>query len=289
MTTAAVFRSASSASCWFNVVNMSSASFASRALASALLSPIHATDTGNGIGSVQPEEERRKGGLAKPGVASEAEEVPPATSGNDGSHFKMSSKITTATGGGAGVGDPRGKGGADEYSDRITWTPRTLASSLDYYVIGQEFAKRTLAVGVYNHYKRLNMKKQASLPPPHNGSTVNNGSSNGYNNLPWQQHTNILPPAMIPYHSQSLHHEHSLQHQHQQLQQQLQQQSKENSEDVVDIDTNLKPVNEEVELDKSNILLCGPTGSGKTLLVKTLARFVNVPFVIADATTLTQA
>ncbi|CAN1835056.1 CLP protease regulatory subunit CLPX1, mitochondrial [Linum perenne] len=57
--------------------------------------------------------------------------------------------------------------------------------------------------------------------------------------------------------------------------------SSNNKKDVMDDDS--------VELEKSNILLMGPTGSGKTLLAKTMARFVNVPFVIADATTLTQA
>jgi ATP-dependent Clp protease ATP-binding subunit ClpX len=88
--------------------------------------------------------------------------------------------------------------------------PGEIKGNLDNYVIGQETAKRTLAVAVYNHYKRLK-------------------------------------------HMQA---------------------------------TGKK---EEVELAKSNILLIGPTGSGKTLLAQTLARLLNVPFVIADATTLTEA
>ncbi len=91
--------------------------------------------------------------------------------------------------------------------------PGEIKGSLDQYVIGQEVAKRTLSVAVYNHYKRL--KHMAAV----SGSTAK----------------------------------------------------------------------DEVELTKSNILLIGPTGSGKTLLAQTLARLLNVPFVIADATTLTEA
>ena len=90
-------------------------------------------------------------------------------------------------------------------------TPNEIKSSLDQYVIGQDTAKRTLSVAVYNHYKRLKHM----------------GSGEGK-----------------------------------------------------------KP---DIELAKSNILLIGPTGSGKTLLAQTLARLLNVPFVIADATTLTEA
>ncbi len=91
--------------------------------------------------------------------------------------------------------------------------PGEIKSSLDQYVIGQDPAKRTLSVAVYNHYKRLK----------HMGAVAGKDSK------------------------------------------------------------------DEVELTKSNILLIGPTGSGKTLLAQTLARLLNVPFVIADATTLTEA
>ncbi|HCO72800.1 MAG TPA: ATP-dependent Clp protease ATP-binding subunit ClpX, partial [Enterococcus sp.] len=85
--------------------------------------------------------------------------------------------------------------------------PQELLNVLNEYVIGQDRAKRTLAVAVYNHYKRVNVETTA----------------------------------------------------------------------------------EDVELQKSNICLIGPTGSGKTFLAQTLARSLNVPFAIADATSLTEA
>ncbi len=91
--------------------------------------------------------------------------------------------------------------------------PREICEFLDQYVIGQDVAKKSLAVAVYNHYKRV----QAAGSP-------------------------------------------SSRHR-----------------------------DEQVELAKSNILLLGPTGSGKTLLAQTLARMLNVPFAIADATALTEA
>jgi len=86
--------------------------------------------------------------------------------------------------------------------------PKEIKAILDEYVIGQEEAKKTLAVAVYNHYKRIN------------------------------------------------------------------------SGEIFDVD---------VELQKSNILMIGPTGSGKTLLAQTLAKILQVPFAVADATTLTEA
>jgi len=102
---------------------------------------------------------------------------------------------------------------SDEFEENIQLDstklpkPNEIKNYLDQYVVGQDSAKKSLAVAVYNHYKRI-------------GSNV---------------------------------------------------------------------IDDEIELQKSNILLLGPTGSGKTFLAQTLAKFLNVPFAIADATTLTEA
>lgn len=98
---------------------------------------------------------------------------------------------------------------ANDWAHRPLPKPHEIRAALDHYVIGQEWAKKTLSVAVYNHYKRLKLSNHTQKP--------------------------------------------------------------------------------EIELAKSNILLVGPTGSGKTLLAQTLARLLDVPFAMADATTLTEA
>jgi ATP-dependent Clp protease ATP-binding subunit ClpX len=98
-------------------------------------------------------------------------------------------------------------GEEEEFELKDVPKPVEIRAILDQYVIGQDTAKKSLAVAVYNHYKRINSTQK----------------------------------------------------------------------------------NDDIELSKSNILLIGPTGSGKTLLAQTLARILNVPFAIADATSLTEA
>src|SRR6185295_4558184 len=101
--------------------------------------------------------------------------------------------------------------------------PAEIKRQLDLYCVGQDHAKKTLAVAVHNHFKRIQQEPQ----PPVEGEEA------------------ARPPTPLPH--------------------------------------------ADVEIEKSNILMIGPTGSGKTLLARTLARVLDVPFAIADATTITEA
>ncbi|MCA8996553.1 MAG: AAA family ATPase, partial [Planctomycetaceae bacterium] len=103
--------------------------------------------------------------------------------------------------------DRRRRGESRKLFQKIP-TPRDIVAHLDQYIVGQNHAKRTMAVAVHNHYKRLTLAEDAD---------------------------------------------------------------------------------NEIEVEKSNILFIGPTGSGKTLLARTIAHFLQVPFAIGDATTLTEA
>ncbi|XP_055489336.1 ATP-dependent Clp protease ATP-binding subunit clpX-like, mitochondrial [Leucoraja erinacea] len=135
--------------------------------------------------------------------------------------------------------------------------PKELHRFLDEYIIGQNQAKKVLSVAVYNHYKRLN----TNIPP--DVTQRSGGYVDGYSSSPREllHLTDLIPPSS--YLSQPV------------LQRNFRK--------------NLDSVDDTVQLDKSNVILLGPTGSGKTLLAQTLAKCLDVPFAICDCTCLTQS
>ncbi|XP_006020136.1 ATP-dependent Clp protease ATP-binding subunit clpX-like, mitochondrial isoform X1 [Alligator sinensis] len=157
--------------------------------------------------------------------------------------------------------------------------PKKIYNYLDKYVVGQSFAKKVLSVAVYNHYKRIynnipanlrqqvEVEKQASLTPR---ELEIRRREDEY------RFTKLLQIAGISPHGNAL--GASMQ---QQVNQQMPQEKR--GGEVLD------SPHDDIKLEKSNILLLGPTGSGKTLLAQTLAKCLDVPFAICDCTTLTQA
>jgi len=129
--------------------------------------------------------------------------------------------------GGEIVKRDRRNGTAEELDALELPTPAQIKQKLDDYIIGQNDAKKVLAVAVYNHYKRVNYNNK-------NARELKVGSVSSSGKVK-------------------------------------------------------KTETDDIELEKSNILMIGPTGCGKTLLARTLARILDVPFAVADATALTEA
>ncbi|XP_071610297.1 ATP-dependent clpX-like chaperone, mitochondrial isoform X2 [Heliangelus exortis] len=157
--------------------------------------------------------------------------------------------------------------------------PKKIYNYLDKYVVGQCFAKKVLSVAVYNHYKRIynnipaNMRQQAEAEKQ---TSLTPRELEIRRREDEYRFTKLLQIAGISPHGNAL--GASMQ---QQMNQQIPQEKR--GGEVLD------SPNDDIKLEKSNILLLGPTGSGKTLLAQTLAKCLDVPFAICDCTTLTQA
>lgn len=195
--------------------------------------------------------------------------------------------------------------------------PKKIYDYLNRYVIGQDYAKKVLSVAVYNHYKRINNNILSAISQATENATLasknqqpgfgfNPQDSNAHSDA--SQQPNPTTPDYISYKSSPM--GVTIQrdgHPPQRLEQYtmdqgdglggysaeahanpgrnafLSSQAQNRGSEILDTSKN------EMRLDKSNILLLGPTGSGKTLLAQTVARCLDVPFAICDCTTLTQA
>ena len=159
-------------------------------------------------------------------------------------------------------------------------TPREIRKGLDEYVIGQSNVKVALSVGVYNHYKRISVvESQAANEARREAAGVQEDFNFGQQRRHSNEDTgNELSDLGLTQYGTS---------ESNTAKQGGTSTTSLNINSIADADF-LTQV-EDCEIDKSNLMLLGPTGSGKTHLIKTLARLMDVPLVIADATCLTQA
>ncbi|KAL4227489.1 hypothetical protein ACF0H5_012933 [Mactra antiquata] len=162
------------------------------------------------------------------------------------------------------------------YKEERLKTPKELKEYLDKYVVGQDLAKIVLSTAVYYHYKRI---RHNFIPPPKTDLAPQDANiprtlyyPKGFKNLPKEnmaellkRHATSKPSALGPTGSINI------------------------PIDLSDVNKDDTENTDKIVIGKSNILMLGPTGSGKTLLAQTLANILDVPFAICDCTTLTSA